>query len=296
MSDSCKDGASKSSTDGVCDVNSMLQNMSTADNKEDEGDNLKSCTACKMVKYCNRECKVAHRPQHKKECRKRAKELHDEELFKQPPPEEDCPICFLRLPTLESGRKYQTCCGKMICSGCTYAPVYDNQGNEVDNQKCPYCRTLWPSSEEEANERQKKRVEAGDARAIYDLACDYREERNGYPQDYKKALELYHQAGELGYAKAHCNIGCSHMFGEGVEVDKKKAIHYFELAAMRGDETARHNLGLYEEEEQCDMKRALKHWILAVRSGHNNSLSHVRELYSKWSCNKRRLYTSIAII
>ena len=27
--------------------------------------------------------------------------ISDEELFKQPPPKEDCPICFLRLPTLE---------------------------------------------------------------------------------------------------------------------------------------------------------------------------------------------------
>ena len=31
------------------------------------------------------------------------KNEHDEELFKQPPPEEDCPICFLRIPTLKTG-------------------------------------------------------------------------------------------------------------------------------------------------------------------------------------------------
>ena len=54
-----------------------------------EGTDLKSCTACKLVKYCNRDCQIAHRPQHKKECRKRVAELHDEKLFKQPPPEED---------------------------------------------------------------------------------------------------------------------------------------------------------------------------------------------------------------
>ena len=31
--------------------------------------------------------------------------ISDDELFKPPPPKEDCPICLLRLPTLESGRK-----------------------------------------------------------------------------------------------------------------------------------------------------------------------------------------------
>ena len=71
---------------------------------EEGGINLKSCTACKLVKYCNRECQIAHRPQHKKECKKRAKELHEEALFKQPPTmEEDCPICFLRMPLLGTG-------------------------------------------------------------------------------------------------------------------------------------------------------------------------------------------------
>ena len=67
---------------------------------EDESDSLKACTACKLVRYCSRECQKTHRPQHKRECRKRAKEIHDEELFKQPPPPEECPICFLRIPSL----------------------------------------------------------------------------------------------------------------------------------------------------------------------------------------------------
>ena len=61
---------------------------------EEAAGDLKACTACKLVKYCNRDCQVAHRKQHKRECKKRAAELHDEQLFKQPPPPEDCPIAF----------------------------------------------------------------------------------------------------------------------------------------------------------------------------------------------------------
>ena len=38
--------------------------------------------------------------------------------------------------------------------------VYDYQGNEVDNKKCPFCRAQTPSSEKAAIERYKERVEA----------------------------------------------------------------------------------------------------------------------------------------
>ena len=86
---------------------------------EEESVKLKSCTACKLVKYCSRDCQIAHRSQHKKECRRRAAELYDAKLFKQPPQKDDCPICFIRLPSLDStGWRYMTCCGKVICSGC----------------------------------------------------------------------------------------------------------------------------------------------------------------------------------
>ena len=52
----------------------------------------------------------------------------DDKLFKQPPPNKDCPICLLRLPELGSGSMYMACCGKIICRGCDYAPKYDNLG------------------------------------------------------------------------------------------------------------------------------------------------------------------------
>ena len=78
-----------------------------------------TCNKCKMVKYCNAVCKKVHKKKHKKKCEEhirlaaeRAAELHDEELFRQPPPPEDCPICFLQLPSLLKGYRYQSCCGK----------------------------------------------------------------------------------------------------------------------------------------------------------------------------------------
>jgi len=245
---------------------------------EESSVSLKACTACKLVKYCNRECQIAHRSQHKKQCKKRAAELHDEKLFKQPPLQYgDCPICFLRLPTLRTASTYKPCCGKLICSGCAYAPVYDNQGNEVTEKTCPFCRAPISKSDEEENERIKRRAEAGNAEAIFTLGHFYADGEYGFPQDYDKALELWHRAGDLGCAAANYNIGIVYDNGEGVNVDQKKAKHYYELAAMGGHVDARHNLGI-DEENADNIDRALKHLMIAVRGGGNDSLKTIREM------------------
>jgi len=68
------------------------------------------------------------------------------------------------------------------------------------------------------------------------------------------------------------------MFGRGVEVDKKKAIYFWELAAMGGNAKARYNLGIKEMGEG-NMERALKHWMIAIRSGDNESLNRIQKLY-----------------
>jgi len=291
--------------DGVCDdVNDMLQNMNTGDNnnasvcancgKEGSSDEIKNtCNKCKQVKYCNAACKKKHRHKHKKDCEEhvrlateRAAELHNEELFKQPPPQnEDCPICFLRLPTLRTGRKYQTCCGKRICSGCSFAPVYDNQGNVVAKKVCAFCRTPTPKSIKEAVEREKKRVDLGDPIAIHNLGNYYRKGMHGFRQDHVKALEQYHRAAELGDAGAYSNIGYCYMYGEGVEVDQEKANHYFELAAISGDNTARFNLGNAELNGD-NMDRALKHHMIAIRGGFSESLKVVKEMYTNGDATK----------
>jgi len=293
--DSCKESAS--SNDDVCDVNDKLQNMSTADDKDiivsvcancgKEGSDVNNiCNKCKKATYCNATCKKKHKKKHKKDCEEyirlaaeRAAELHDEELFKQPPPKEDCPICFVRLPTLDAGWTYMPCCGKGICTGCMLAPVYDNQGNEVDNKKCPFCRIPTPTSIEEAIERMTKRVKADDPVAIYNLGVCSREGRNGYPQDYRKALELWHRAGELGHAMAYSNIGYAYHCGRGVERDEKKARHYYELAAIGGDVYARSNLGLVEA-HAGNFDRAVKHYTISGRGGHSNAVDNIKRLYS----------------
>ena len=189
--------------------------------EECSGD-LKSCT-CKLVKYCNRDCQIAHRPQHKKACKKRAAELHDEKLFKEPPPPDDCPICMLPPPLYDNHLGttcFHSCCGKSICDGCNYAMM--KSGAKL----CAFCRTPFAKSDKEEVLRLKELMEKGNAGAFNQLASYYAYETYGLPQDQAKANELYLKAGELGCAGAYFNLGCAYENGDGVEIDMKKAKRY----------------------------------------------------------------------
>ena len=105
------------------------------------------------------------------------------------------------------------------------------------------------------------------------------------PQEREKAVELWLRAGELGHARAYCNIGYSYVNGEGVEMDRKKAKHYWELGAMGGNVVARHNLGTFENNEG-KMDRAVKHWMMAAGAGWDESLASTRQCFMNGHATK----------
>ena len=252
-------------------------NMCANCGKGEESGDLKACTACKLVKYCNRDCQIAHRSQHKKACKKRAAELYDERLFNQPPPREECPICMLPLPVYERGKytgvSFRSCCGKNICDGCECAMVESGA-----KDLCPFCKTPPAESDEEEVKRVMKLTEKGNTGAHYFLAGFYAQGIKGMPQDRAKANELHLKAGELGCADAYCNLGSAYILGRGVEIDMKKAKHYYELAAMNGDIKARHILGMMEGQDGTH-HRAMKHYVISARAGCKDSLDAVKKGY-----------------
>ena len=268
------------SQQNIRDLSSNDNGVSACANCGKEGSNLNICNKCKEATYCNAACKKKHRSKHKKQCERRVAELHDEALFGEPPPQYgDCPICFLRLPSMDNGRSYMSCCGKIICMGCIYAPVYNNQGKVIVTKKCPFCRTPVATSEKEFLERNKKRMEVGDAYAFYLMGCAYdKGEYYGVPQDSAKAIEFWHKAGKFGYT----NLGTAYYNGEGAERDEQVARHYDELAAKEGEVLARHNLGAVEY-KAGNYDRALKHFVIAVRGGSvggdTDSVKAIQQLY-----------------
>ena len=142
-----------------------------------------------------------------------------------------------------SGRSYRVCCGKKLCVACFRAPVYNHLG-EKEDPKCPFCRTSICESNKKHVENIMKRVELGDATAIYNIGCYYRDGDIGdfgdggmyqFPQDIVRAIHYFVHAGKLGCAEGYYNVGVQYENGNVIKRDLKMAKHYYKLAAIGGD-------------------------------------------------------------
>ena len=242
---------------------------------------LKRCNACYLVRYCSVKCQKEHRSKHKKECKKRAAELRDEILFKQPENTHlgDCPICCLPLSLDLSKSGLNSCCSKVICHGCNYA----NQKREFEGglqKKCAFCRKAVRKTNEEANKQMMKRIEANDPFAM----CQMGKERYRLG-DYKAAFEYWTRAAALGDAASNHQLSVMYHDGRGVEKDEKRALHHAEEAAIGGHHLARHNLGCTEE-DNGRVDRAVKHYIIAANLGYGDSLEPIKKLYKAGKISK----------
>ena len=115
---------------------------------------------------------------------------------------------------------------------------------------CAYCRSPPESTMNEENKRIKRLLDTDNATACYTYGNYYSRGEYGIPQNWAKANELWLKAGELGHPSGYYNIGHSYRDGAGVEVDMKKAVYYFELAAINGHVNARYILGAMRDSKK----------------------------------------------
>ena len=242
---------------------------------------LRKCNGCKSVRYCGVKCQRDHRPKHKRDCKKRAAELRDEILFRQPESNHfgDCPICCLPLSLDPQKSTMMGCCSKLICSGCFHANII-REVKEKLVPTCPFCRQPVPKSQDEIIKNLMKRVEVNDPVAMREMGKERYDEG-----DFDGAFEYFSKTAGLGDADAHYQLANMYQRGEGVEKDEKKELHHLEQAAIGGHVFARHNLGCVEL-ENGRYERAMKHFIIAAKLGHDNSLKGLKSGFERGIVSK----------
>ena len=244
------------------------------------GTDLKVCTACRSIHYCDVSCQKAHRKAHKDDCKEIAHAREVMEEFKANLMTEECPICMLRLPLLANEYIYMACCGKTICVGCTEASRKAH-GRGVDSSAdelppCAFCRRLPPTSYEELLERVNKRIgEHRDSMAFMSMASLHREGM-GVPKDYKMVFECFVKASDMGNVHGTHGVAVSYTNGMGVPIDEEKAKTYLEMAARQGHVEALVRLaGTHHK----NIVIAAQYLRLAAKSGHEKSMENLKKFY-----------------
>ena len=257
---------------------------------------LKPCPHCDLVHYCSDECQQGHRTKHKKDCKKRAAELRDELLFKQPESNHfgDCPICFLPMPLDLFETTMFHCCSKQCCKGCHHATCSIAVNDLAERttarsfeeelatmrETCPFCREPRPGNECELITQIEARAEVNDPVALCLLG-----EVHSQKGDHENAVKYWLRAAELGEAGAHYNLSCYYCQRTGVEEDKKLMFNHLEEAAILGLPQARHSLACYEWEDG-KYDRAVLHWIIAANLGHRESIKALTTSYKDGHLSK----------
>ena len=228
---------------------------------------LVPCDDCDLVRYCSDACREDHKSEHEEACNKRAAELRDELLFKQPDSNHwgDCPICCVPLPLDPSRFVTFECCSKIICNGCMLAITEQNTRRRLQHS-CPFCREPTPDNDEEIENLVTKRIEANDPYAMTDHG-----KRQYSKGDYRSAFENFTKAADLGNAEANNMLSVMYREGNVVGKDEGKMLYHLEEAAIGGHPKARHNLGAHEY-KNGNAEKAVKHFIIAANLGLDESI------------------------
>ena len=270
------------------EIDTMMSCCASCGIAEIDDVKLKDCDGCDLVKYCCDECQGDHKSEHEEDCKKRAAELRDELLFKQPEGScyGDCPICCLPMPL--DIKKSSMChsCSKVICFGCEYANMIREDGMRLLNHSCPFCRNSTPRTKEEWDKQRMKRIEANDPIAMsQEGACRYNK------GDCHGAFKYLSKAADMD-ADAHYKLSLMYREGLGVEKDEGKEMYHTEEAAIGGHPNARYNLGSFEW-NNGDKERAVKHYIIAATQGEDDSTKMLMNAFKMGCVEKEELAAAL---
>jgi TPR repeat protein len=259
---------------------------------------------CRTKRYCNRQCQLKQRKQHKKECvrlvKERKKKKNEQnmkkdgtkdgntetaKLIQETEDKEDCPICTDALPKISIQFVRLSCCGKGLHIKC-YKDLMENTSMTLEQKNtCIMCRAqLVREGSKEEIERLHGWVAKEQGWAIETLAERYRD-GVGVKQSDKKMFELFEMAATRGNANAQHILGLYYNEGShGLTQSSERASEFYTLAAEQGHVNAQFNLGLmYANREgiQESFSKAREWFTKAAAQGHEKAVAAIKQMDAK---------------
>jgi uncharacterized protein len=128
----------------------------------------------------------------------------------------------------------------------------------------------------------KQAATAGSADAQNDLAGLYDFGRFGFPQDHRKAFELYRKAAKRGHPLAQYNLGACYFEGTGTSIDYKNSLLWTQKAVEQGYLKATVMIGWHYADGHGVAKntgKAMKLFHQAAAQGEGSAFYAIGKLY-----------------
>lgn len=149
--------------------------------------------------------------------------------------------------------------------------------------------TVKELSPEEKFAETKRKAEAGDAEAQFELGEIY-DENNHFvdldmptiPKDAAKAVEWYQKSAMQGNNTAMRSLGDKYLLGNGIPQDTTKAVEWFHKAAELGNDKAQFVLGVFYDEGMFldrDAAKAAEWYRKAALQGHAVAQNYIGAMY-----------------
>lgn len=132
-----------------------------------------------------------------------------------------------------------------------------------------------------SNELLIKGSELGDPECQFTLGCQYFGGRRGFPQDEKKAYDLFTKAFIQGHIKATHNLALCYDQGRGIQQDFIKACEMYYKAAEGGVAESQYGLGMCYEKGRGvlpDLDKAKEWYKRAAEQGLEAAVNKLKNL------------------
>lgn len=137
------------------------------------------------------------------------------------------------------------------------------------------------NDEELAFQWMERAANAGDARAIVELANMYMSSET--KKDEKKGFNCYKQGAEMGDKRAHCQLALCYAGGYGVDKNEKEVLSWMSQSANNGYAPAMFELGTMYHQGTCglpqDIVKAIYWYKKAAKAGSSNAMVNLGYCY-----------------